>query len=84
MLTIQFLVGNQSTANSAITQRYRCFSDEERHTLIKQKKNFRICWAGLIKKRQDKNAQDLQQLESKRRDDDMDALFGQEEEMVTV
>lgn len=31
----------------------------------------------LDQKRQDKNAQDLQQMESKERDDDMDALFGQ-------
>ncbi|CAK1988469.1 hypothetical protein VCRA2112O187_3050004 [Vibrio crassostreae] len=31
----------------------------------------------LDQKRQDKNAQDLQQIESKEREDDMDALFGQ-------
>lgn len=31
----------------------------------------------LDQKRQDKNAQDLQQIESKERDEDMDALFGQ-------
>ncbi|OQQ10526.1 DNA repair protein [Vibrio splendidus] len=31
----------------------------------------------LDQKRQDKNAQDLQQMESKEREDDMDALFGQ-------
>ncbi|MEF1230753.1 DNA repair protein, partial [Vibrio fortis] len=31
----------------------------------------------LDQKRQDRNAQELQQMESKEREDDMDALFGQ-------